>query len=582
MPRWFFDVSFVFVLGMAIFVFFVAKGYEETYNFGEMEERAFIGYGEFIYIVGAYIFMRSQFKRERLTRSLMYMISVEAVIMGTLTMNIHSLSDYANGYNGGISNVTEETAIVRNINADDKDFFRIYNLNASESSNLGMREGYNGMTAFHSLYNFELSEFNEWSHMNYNHGGWSMGYHEKRINLDTFLNVKYYIIKNIYDTYSWYGTDEFGHTIYTNQNVPFGFERVAEYSTNLHTVYRNTNFIEGGFSYDNIVMTNYSDSTQRSDFYNNYADEPLNNEEVYLRGAILRNADAYEVVEDAPNLGLGYRPAREATLESTHTEMWTCDSLFDSVHPAANEGCVISNVTSSVLGYVPELSRIVITPHSDAYFGSTSEGYIYYLRWILDSRMTAYFFDQSNNLIIRDAHSFVNTSFKYMRGYYSPVPVSRIVVIPHNLSSRSIYYPNLYSEPYSAFQDRLDGLNAYPLENMEHTANTFDFDTNYVDRRFIVMSVPYDKGWHVTITNENGDTETPKVYKAQGGFVGFVSGVGECHYELNYWTPYLTEGILISVTGFFLFSATWGAVFVVQKKRQEREDALQKEKKIGE
>ncbi len=582
MPRWYFDVSFVFVLGMAIFVFFVAKSYEGDYSFSDMEERAFIAFGEFVYIIAAYVFIRGQFKRERLTRSLMYMISVEAIIMGTLTMNIHSLSDYKDGYNGGLEIVNDETAIVRNIKSDDKDFFRIYNLNAGESSNLGMREGYNGMTAFHSLYNFEITEFNEWSHMNYNHGGWSMGYHEKRINLDTFLNVKYYILKNVYDTYSWGGTDEYGHTIYTHQNVPFGFVRIPEYSTNLHTVYQNTNFIEGGFAYDNIVMTNYSETTQRSDFYNNYADEALNNEETYLRSAILRNGDAYEVVEEAPNLGLSNRPAREATLEATDAEMWMCTSGFNSDTPNDSEGCTISNVASSVLGYLPEISRIVITPQSDAYFGSTTEGYIYYLRWILDSRMTAYFFDQNDDLIIRDAHSFVSTSFKYMRGYYSPVPVKRIVVVPHNISTRSVYYPNLYSEPYSAFQDRLDGLNAYPLENMEHTENTFDFDTNFAERRFIVMSVPYDEGWGVTITHENGDTETPKVYKAQGGFVGFLSGEGECHYDLNYWTPYLTEGILVAVTGFLIFSATWGAVFVDQKKRQQREEALLKEKKIGE
>lgn len=582
MPKWFFDVSFVFVLGMAIFVFFVAKSYEGSYRFSAMEEREFIGYGEFIYIIGAYIFMRGQFKRERLTRSLMYMISVEAVIMGTLTMNIHSLTNYQNDYNGGLEIVNDETAIVRKINHDDKDFFRIYNLNAGESSNLGMREGYNGMTAFHSLYNFETTEFNEWSHMNYNHTGWSLGYHEKRINLDTFLNVKYYIIKNVYDTYSWSGTDEYGHTIYTYQNVPFGFVRVPEYSTNLHTVYRNTNFIEGGFSYDNIVETNYNESTGRSDFYNNYTDEVITNEETYLKSAILRNGDAEEVVAASPNLGLGQRPGVEAWLEPTTTEMWTCTSLFSSDHPNDSSGCVISNITSSVVGYVPEVTRIVITPRSDAYFGNPGEGYIYYLRWILDSRMTAYFFDENDDLILRDAHSFVSTSFKYMRGYYSPVPVKKIIVIPHNLSTRTVYYPNLYTEPYSAYQTRLNGLTAYPLENMEHTENTFDFDTDYSQRRFIVMSVPYDKGWNVTITHANGETETPKVYKAQGGFVGFLSGEGACHYDLNYWTPYLTEGILISVTGFLLFGGSWGAVYVVQKKRKEREDALQIEKKIGE
>ena len=52
---------------------------------------------------------------------------------------------------------------------------------------------YNGLSAFHSLYNFELMEFNNWSKVNYNYNGWSMGLGEKRLFLNQFLNVKYYI-----------------------------------------------------------------------------------------------------------------------------------------------------------------------------------------------------------------------------------------------------------------------------------------------------------------------------------------------------------------------------------------------------
>jgi len=573
MPKWYFDVSFIFTIGMALFVFNVARTYENDYSFSSMDERLFIAIGEFVYMVVVYLFLRLEYKSKNVSRSLLYMVAVEAIVMGTMTCAIQGLTDYVKSADSGITIVTDETQIVRKINKDDKEFFRIYNLNAGESSNLGMRESYNGMTAFHSLYNFEITEFNEWSHMNYNHNGWSMGYHEKRANLDTFLGVKYYIIKNIYDTYSWSGTDEYGHTLYTNQNVPLGFVRVPEYSTNAHTVYRNTNFIEGGFSYENIVETNYNEETGRSDFYGNYADEPIYNEETYLTNAILRNADAEEVIADNPDLSIVARPAMNANLETTTVTKLVCTTGFEASDPNNEVGCTASAVTGTVTGVIPNLTRIIIKPWGKDYFGNLTEGFAYYLRWILDSHATVYVYDTDNNLVARDAHSFVSTSFKYMRGLYSSVPVSQIVIVPHNATARALYYPNLYTESYSDFTARLATLRANPLENVEHTANTFDFDTNYATQRFIAMQVPYDAGWHVTITDASGNKTTPKVYKTQGGFVGFASGVGECHYDLNYWTPYLTEGLLASLAGFLIFGGSWGAAFVIQKKKDEREKA---------
>ena len=62
-----------------------------------------------------------------------------------------------------------------------------------------MVEGYRGLGTFHSMYNYELDEFAEWSRITYTTSSkswrpWSMGVHEKRANLDTFLGVKYYIV----------------------------------------------------------------------------------------------------------------------------------------------------------------------------------------------------------------------------------------------------------------------------------------------------------------------------------------------------------------------------------------------------
>jgi uncharacterized membrane protein YfhO len=165
----------------------------------------------------------------------------------------------------------------------------------------------------------------------------------------------------------------------------------------------------------------------------------------------------------------------------------------------------------------------------------------------------------------------VSSSFKYMRGYYSPVPVKRIVIIPKLVTDFVMYYPTLFSEPYSGYEARRNELLQYPLENMEHTSNTIDFSTNYDQKRFIVLSTPFDDGWKVRIAKNDGSYVEPKVYKAQGGFVGYLSEEGPVQHHVYYITPQLPEGMLISLGGFLLFGGTYAAAYFVGKKKEEKE-----------
>jgi uncharacterized membrane protein YfhO len=185
---------------------------------------------------------------------------------------------------------------------------------------------------------------------------------------------------------------------------------------------------------------------------------------------------------------------------------------------------------------------------------------------------TVYFFDENNDIIIRDAHSFVNTSFKFMRGYYPTRPVSRIVIVP-KFSSGSMLHPSLYRETYTDHQTRLEDLNAYRLENYQHTENSMTFETNFDSERMIVLNTAFDPGWRVKVTNELDEVSQPKIYKAQGGFIGFLSGKGPSTYQVSYWTPYLTEGMIVSLVGFSVFAGMTGAAWMIEKKRQEKNSA---------
>jgi uncharacterized membrane protein YfhO len=578
--RWYYDVSFVTILGLALYAVYVALEYENMYFFSEMEERQYVAVFALLYMIAVYWILRKDFQKKSLPETIQTAIFFEAIVMGTLIMNMHGLISYPYRLDNGLALVEDQRDVVKKIYERDDDFFRIYNLNAGESTNLGMRLGYNGLTAFHSLYNFYLSDFNNYSHMNYNYRGWSMGYHEKRYNLDLFLGIKYYIMQNLYDSSTKAaevnpvtGIDE-----YLYQNVPFGFIKDPYLSTNQNSVYVNQHFIEGGLTHDTLFPNNQVEGQSSNRFFSNNTTEVLNNEEIYLSGTILANDDVESIREEAPHLEVGESPQLSIMTIKAKVHTIVCDGdkgekeKFKPSHVKEIEDCeqTLINNGSAINRFDEEYMPIHLTPSVGSTFGD-NELYFFSLQLRLSHHATVYFFDESNEIIIRDAHSLVNTSFKFMRGYYPDRPVSRIVIVP-KYNEPFIHYPVLYREPYDAFLSRLNGLNEFPLTNFKHTKNTRTFSTNFQTSRFIVLNTAFDPGWRVERIAQGGEKDSTPVYLSQGGFVGFLSGVGPTDYIVRYWTPYLSEGLMISLAGFAIFGGVIGASVVIEKRRRDQEN----------
>jgi uncharacterized membrane protein YfhO len=584
--RWYYDVSFAFIIGLSLYAVFVALEYENKFFFSDMEERQYVAVFALLYMIAVFWVLRKDFRKKSLPETIQNAIFFEAIVMGTLIMNMHGLISYPNSLDNGLDLVEDQRGVVKNIDEQDDDFFRIYNLNAGESTNLGMRLGYNGLTAFHSLYNFYMSDFNNYSHMNYNYRGWSMGYHEKRYNLDLFLGIKYYIMQNFYDTSTKAsevnpvtGIDE-----YLYQNVPFGFIKDPYLSTNKNSVYVNQHFIEGGLTHDTLYPNDQVEGQFANRFFNYRRNEVLYNEEIYLTGTILANKDVDDILEDAPHLEVGDLPSQSIERIYTQVKTITCKDtkgnpiIFDPAHVKIIETCEQKSVStdSTINQFNGEFMPIHLTPIVGNTFGD-SEPYFFSLQLSLSDHATVYFFDESGEIIIRDAHSFVDTSFKFMRGYYPKRPVSRIVIVPKYYivpkdNKLFILYPSLYREPYSSFESRLDNLKEYPLTNFTHTKNSRTFSTNFQTSRFIVLNTAFDPGWRVERITPGGEKDSTPVYLSQGGFVGFLSGVGPTDYIVRYWTPYLSEGLLISLAGFAIFGGVIGASVVIEKRRRDQEN----------
>jgi hypothetical protein len=87
----------------------------------------------------------------------------------------------------------------------------------------------------------------------------------------------------------------------------------------------------------------------------------------------------------------------------------------------------------------------------------------------------------------------------------------------------------------------------------------------------IVLNTTFDPGWQVERRYPGGEKDTTNVYLSQGGFVGFLSGVGPTDYVVRYRTPYLSEGLLMSLAGFAIFGGVIGANYMIESKRKIKE-----------
>lgn len=280
--RYYLDISFVIVLileAVSCYLMIYQVNYKPSYFTGtEWDERMYLILFSMIYLVACYLVMRFFFHKKKLNVILPVICSLDVIVMANATIYLHgtvSLDSIA----GGLNNVNEETKIVELLKQcqDENEYYRIYNTSADRNNNnISMKEGYNGVASFHSIYPYESQDFLDRSKIPYTYHNWSMGIHNHRMNLETFLGVKYYLVPKVTVV------DE-ANTIYaSNYNIPIGYKKITDLTdeelkglkiTNTANLkeylsskecnkdlYVNTNYIDTFFAYDQIIPSNFLQS----------------------------------------------------------------------------------------------------------------------------------------------------------------------------------------------------------------------------------------------------------------------------------------------------------------------------------
>lgn len=301
--KYYLDIAFVVVIlleALSCYLMIYQVNYKPSYFTNtDYDERMYLILFSMIYLIVCYIGMRFLFYKKQLNIILPIICSLDCIVMANATIYLHgtvSLDNIA----GGLNNVNEETKLVELLKEcqDDNEYYRIYNTSADRNNNnISMKEGYNGVASFHSIYPYESQDFLDNSKIPYTYHNWSMGIHNHRMNLETYVGVKYYIVPKV-------EVVDKPNTIYaSNYNIPIGYKNVKNMSDeeleklNVRNtaslkeflnskdcnkdLYINTNYIDTFFVYDQILP---------SSFLKSYYYEDLN-EYSYLRACALDDED---------------------------------------------------------------------------------------------------------------------------------------------------------------------------------------------------------------------------------------------------------------------------------------------------
>lgn len=514
-------IGFCFQMTLAL----ISIVYSASINRLDYEYKIYLIVFQLIFMIFVYLFLLKKMKKETFISVLTPLIIIELLFATNITLVFHGVQSYQSMY-GGRDHIVEQQQIINEIKEKDSSFFRIFNTLASRNdNNLSMMLGYNGLATFHSVYNFALDPFiNDYSEVSYGYNSWSMGIHEKRVALEDYLGVKYYIVEN----------DDF--------NIPHGYKLFKKY--NLYSVYENTNFIELGFATKQLYDKN------KLHLNNN---QVLNLENAYSKVAFVDEV----VIQNNPQLQkIDEIPESFQTIKNYKTSFIHQESPNEKVsfNGMSNLASVVNNKRKDrggVLGKTLQMNgdKILLEWDEGKNICPTNTCNVV-VDFAMGPNVVIKMF-QDNQLVVEDSHMIHNYNIDYdqksLRGFYIDQPVNKVEIEFLNNYSFSTFTHqplNVYSQSYSDYVKGIEESRKYPFHSIKVNENDFSFKTNYKEDLFLILQVPFDSGWSLKV---NG--EAKPIYKVNGGFIGLNASQGDTLYELSFTPKDLQKGLDLSALG---------------------------------
>lgn len=448
------------------------------------------------------------FSKAVLAYSLFSLIIISCIYLFTLTPN-NAFKDYLG-----------DEDLFAAIN-DDPEFFRVeqksYAGNITGHSNDGIYYQYRSTGNYNSMSNGYVNQFLEY--FDIHNINTTVGYNgfDFRTQALNFHNVKYVIITDV-----------------DRAIPPYGFKYLTSVDIPKYDENKNITSIGGNIVYENGEMV-----YQKANIYINenylqfgavYYDYILESE-LSLRNTLGREnilLDAVIVAEEVPGLA-HYRGARD--IVGNVVNEFTLDNIEfeDGTYRVGWGGGTISFTINNITDSEVFLEIINLLPE-DRYLQFDT---IYRTE---DTVSTETYFAYGSNMYIDNSHRFVNL------GYYESKE-QLVVEIELQMGRYTFNDIKYYLNDMSEIDNKISKLNAHIITDFQENNHGFTGSINHERTGMMVFSIPYHDGFTAYI-----DGVETEIHLVNQGYMGIVVPAGNHKIVMEYTTPGLNIGIIISIS----------------------------------
>ncbi len=120
---------------------------------------------------------------------------------------------------------------------------------------------------------------------------------------------------------------------------------------------------------------------------------------------------------------------------------------------------------------------------------------------------------------------------------------------------------SVIAQPMDILDKTIPSMTEDVMENCKFSTNQINGTISLDESKLLCFSLPYSKGWSVLV-----DGEEAELLKTNVMFSGVMLPKGEHSIELNYCTPYIKEGLLLSIIGFMSYI---GVIILLRKSKKK-------------
>lgn len=392
----------------------------------------------------------------------------------------------------------------------------------------------NGVNYYFSTANSTVTKFITDMNMNYTREHYYNTLDSRSI-LDVLLSVKYFIIPN--------GKEQY---------LPYGYDTILK-QNDTYTTYTSDDVLPIGFTSDQYIAQN--DFNQLSTIQKQQAllQGIVVNDESMLEKAQLNFSDISTVPAISVSNGVTIEGNSFVVTQKNATATLTFNNISDSELYLQFKNLIFEEMNPASIQNNEGLSE---------YEKNIQKGQYRYWSEPTTANIRINSGNITTNLGIRTRKNNFYSGFRdfLCNCGYSEEMRNTMTLTFSEIGTYSYDRLEVISQPMNRFREDCQNLKEDVLENVTIGTNQISGNINLEKRKLLCISIPYSEGWSATV-----DGEGAELLQADDMLMAIELDAGEHQVELTYRTPYLLQGLMLSIGGIIIFIG----ILIIQRKKKQ-------------